>query len=328
MSTSDNYTVVLDENDKFYMDHLANCISSIPSEDEIIFCQESKIASLQLPERLRDAINNFVTHGSETGYLLIKYNLSINGLPDTPPNNNLFIGEKTCLAKIQSMIINYKSDIIAYEAEGHGRLFQDVVPVKNMETQQTSVSSKTVLELHTEQAFSNLKPDFLCLACLRGNPEAYTYVLPVNRILNVLSNEEIELLFEPLWMIGVDLSFKLTGVEFVDGDLRGPISILNGSREDPFLVFDQDLMTGINERANSILKKIVDIYYSHRIGHNLQPGEIILIDNRRATHGRSSFSPMYNGKDRFLIRCFGTLSLSNSDNFRMPKKRTIMAKFS
>jgi hypothetical protein len=87
------------------------------------------------------------------------------------------------------------------------------------------------------------------------------------------------MLFKPLWKTGVDLSFKVNGFDFIEGDIRGPLSILSGLKDDPFLLFDQDLMFGITEEATNIIKKIIDIYYNNRIKHNLQSGEIILIDN-------------------------------------------------
>jgi L-asparagine oxygenase len=118
------------------------------------------------------------------------------------------------------------------------------------------------------------------------------------------------------------------GNEFIDGDVRGPVSILNGSYNDPTLIFDQDLMTGITEESNNMIQKIVDIYYTHRISHNLKPGEIIFIDNNRAVHGRSSFSPKYDGNDRFLIRCFATFELEKSYYARSNNNRMISAIYS
>jgi L-asparagine oxygenase len=96
--------------------------------------------------------------------------------------------------------------------------------------------------------------------------------------------------------------------EFIDGDVRGPLAIIRGSFEDPFMLFDQDLMHGLTEEAEEMIGFIVDIYKKHRIGHVLQPGEIFLIDNNRSMHGRSSFSPKYDGYDRFLVRCFAVFN--------------------
>lgn len=177
-----------------------------------------------------------------------------------------------------------------------------------MANQQSSVGSNKELEIHTEQAFSKLKPDFLSLVCVRGDKSALTYILPLETILSHLDESDKKLLQQPLWKIGVDYSFKLNGNEFIDGNERGPIPIINGTTEDPLLVFDQDLMIGITEEAVEIIKKITNIYYEHRIQHCLQPGEILIINNNKAVHGRSGFAPNYNGKDRFLIRCFGMIN--------------------
>jgi L-asparagine oxygenase len=143
-----------------------------------------------------------------------------------------------------------------------------------------------------------------------------------------LTPQECAILREPLWKIGIDLSFKLHGLQFADGDVRGPIPILSGPFEDQVLVFDQDLMIGITPEANVLLKKIVEIYYKNKIAHNLKPGEIIFIDNNRAVHGRSPFYPKYDGWDRFLVRCFATFDLEKSLYARDENSRTIKAIYS
>jgi hypothetical protein len=217
--------------------------------------------------------------------------------------------------------------MIAYEAEGNGYLFQDIVPVQNMATLQTSVGSNIELEIHTEQAFSNLRPDILCLACLKTDENAWTYLLPMNTLLSQLTIDEIELLHQPLWYIGVDLSFKLHGKEFIEGDTRGPIPILN---PDSSLVFDQDLMRGITEEAQQMILRIVDIYYKYRIAYCLEPGDILLLDNRYIVHGRSPFFPKYDGNDRFLIRAFAVYDYMKSEYARMDmnQKKMVLAVYS
>ena len=229
---------------------------------------------------------------------------------------------------MQSLLVSYISNLVSYEAEGYGRIFQDIVPDITMANHQSSVGSNKELEIHTEQAFSKLKPDLLSLSCIRGDNLALTYILPINTILQYLDENDKKLLQQPLWKIGVDYSFKLNGNEFIDGNERGPIPIINindmDAEEDLILVFDQDLMIGITEEATEIIQKITNIYYEHRIQHCLQPGEIMIINNNKAVHGRSGFTPKYDGKDRFLIRCFGMTtenyqrtSYARADNSRM-----------
>jgi L-asparagine oxygenase len=312
---------------------LAYKITANPSEEPELFCYQSKEYSKQMDPKIKDILTIFSKSGNDTGFLLINnisfenYNTSTM-LPKTPDNNNSKIGEKTMLARIQSIFLNCIGEMISYEAEGYGRLFQDVVPVKQLEREQTSVGSNTELEIHTEQAFSKLRPDILSLACIRGDIEALTYILPVKMILHDLTEEERKMLRLPLWKTGVDLSFKLNNNDFIEGDIRGPLPIISGDPDDPKLVFDQDLMFGVNDEANNLLKKIIEIYYKKRIQHNLQSGQIILIDNTRAGHGRSPFYPKYDGNDRFLIRCFAVYDYNYSEYARKDSGRMISAIYS
>jgi len=304
---------------------LAKNITAVPSINQELFCQQAKEQSSNIPPRIKDILTNFKTSGSETGYLLIKTIPIPYTIPDTPEGNKFTIGETTTLAKIQAILVNSISDQIAYEAEGTGNLFQDIIPLKTMEKEQTSLGSNTELEIHTEQAFSKLRPDILSLACLRGDLNAYTHIFPIQSILKNITKQEYELLQKPLWYTEVDLSFKLsTNTEFIDGNLRGPIPIISNHPSQPnqpsqpnkTLVFDQDLMSSPYPDAKVMIKKIINLYYQHKLRHNLKPGEIILIDNNRALHGRSAFFPRYDGKDRFLIRCFSTFDLEKSEYAR------------
>jgi L-asparagine oxygenase len=308
---------------------LAERITADPSEEPELFCKQCALSSADVPNRVRDAMLDFVMKGSDTGYLLFqRIPLDEFKVENTPETNGFKIGEKTILAKIQAILINIIGEMIAYEAEGDGRLFQDIVPSKKMAKDQTSLGSNTELEIHTEQAFSNLKPDILSLSCLRGDPGALTYILPVQKIINNLSEEDTALLYLPLWKTGVDMSFKLNGHEFIEGDVRGPLPILQGNKIDPILTFDQDLMSGVDETSESMIGKIVNVYYSQRLSHNLTPGEIIFIDNRRAVHGRSPFFPKYDGADRFLVRCFAVFDYEKSKHARLHGGRMVSAIYS
>ena len=179
-------------------------------------------------------------------------------LPQTPMNNTFHIGETTMLARIQTIINNYIGEMVSYECEGDGYLYQDMVPNKSLSNSQTSLGSKVELELHTEQAFSELRPDYLCLSCIRGNKHAKTYYLDVKTIIELISEEELNMLKDKLWKIGVDLSFTMNGC---NDKIRGPLSILTSNNDDIQLVFDQDLMIGLN-------KKDIWVYYVIQLNLN------------------------------------------------------------
>jgi len=278
------------------------------SDQPELYCLMAKAMSYELPEPVSAALEQFSSQGSQDGYLLFRTG-PIDGLSPTPSDNGQRLGEQTQLAWVQSVLASCIGDLVAYEAEGGGGLFQDIVPSYGQRYKQTSLGSAE-LEIHTEQAFSPWRPDILSLACLRGDPHALTYVLPVSKIMEQTTAEEQALLRQPLWTIGVDLSFDMGSTR------RGPLPILSGSEDDPRLVFDQDLMLGITEEAEALRLKIVAIYYSHRSALCLEPGDILFVDNRRAVHGRSSYQPRYDGEDRFLVRCFITLDYEASHAVR------------
>jgi len=322
LDASDN--VLLSLLIKPYMNNL------FPNEDPNRFVLESSMLKHRIPCNIQFLLDNFLKNRSSNGYVLLQ-NVDINeSYPPTPDGNNNFISEKTNFAKIIAILNQYLGEMVSYEAECFGRLFQDMVPKKSLSNSQTSLSSNVELEIHTEQAFSDLRPDILTLGCIRGDENTITYILPVNVLLDKMDALKIKLLREPLWKIGVDLSFKMNNTDFIHGDIRGPIPIIYGYESDPLFVFDQDLMTGITEEAEQLKQEVIDIYYKYRYSYVLKPGDVIFIDNKRAVHGRSPFTPKFDGSDRFIIRSFVTLDLNQSVHARnnVMNARMIEAKYS
>ena len=286
------------------------------------------IQDIQSPENIRLLREKMETDS----YILVSVNEFTDPTPTptppTPPSNIYHIGETTKLAQqYQTTLNSLFGKMVAYEAEGGGRLFQDIVPSLSQTNCQTSLSSLTELEIHTEQAFSELRPDYISLACLKGNPEAKTYVLFLDTLLQHLTEKQINLLQQPLWMTNVDESFLESSARntnnnnniinnidtmgnnyniIMENQLlsqpRGPLSILQKDKTE--MVFDQNLMYGITLETDTLIDIIIDIYYQYRQTFILKPGDIFILNNRRAVHGRSSFQPRFDRQDRFLIRSF------------------------
>jgi L-asparagine oxygenase len=308
---------------------LAKKVNFSPSQKPELFCKEIKSLLREIPETIYTTFIDFKKYGSKTGCLLLHITPDDHSiLPFTPDSNQYKLGETTEISKIQAICMNIMGTMVSYEAEGYGNLFQDVVPVKSMLNQQASTGSNFELEIHTEQAFSQLRPDILSLSCLRGDPNAFTYILHVESILRNMTEHEIALLKQPLWKIGVDLSFKINENEFIEGNIRGPFPILQCTEDNPIFVFDQDLMFGITEESQSLIDKIVSIYYRERNSYNLTPGDIIFIDNNTAVHGRSSFFPKFDGLDRFLIRSFLVFDYERVKHACIKRENMISAIFS
>jgi L-asparagine oxygenase len=54
----------------------------------------------------------------------------------------------------------------------------------------------------------------------------------------------------------------------------------------------------------------------HALTHQLVPGDLAVVDNRVTVHGRTAFTPRYDGRDRWLQRTFAALNLRRSRGHR------------
>jgi L-asparagine oxygenase len=316
--------VVLSGSEQQEMLALARYVTPDPTADPEEFCQQACRAAAYLPPYIAEPLRAFRRRGVPGGIVVIA-GFPVRDVPPTPAGNTEHTGQHTPLARFQAIINEFLGSMVAYEAEGGGQLFQDMVPCAADATSQTSLSSAVELEVHTEQAFSELRPDFLSLACLRADPHAATYVLPASRLAAALTPHDAALLRKPRWTTTIDASFLAADRLFADGLERGPMPILYGADDDPFMVLDQDLMRGVDDEAHDALNRVVDVYLRKRSAYTLNEGDIAILDNLRTAHGRSPFRARFDGTDRFVVRSFITRDLNRSRHARPRDCRTISA---
>ncbi|WP_088893120.1 TauD/TfdA family dioxygenase [Leptolyngbya ohadii] len=300
-----------------------------PYEATEEFLFDCEMRADELPRFLRRALLEFQVHSNPEGILLLR------GLPTdpdlsqihTPGDAKRSTEKKThvserCLAMIGSRL----GHLVSYIQEKNGDLFQNLAPVKGTEKVQASSGSQVRLQFHRETVFHPYAPEYLLLYCLRPDHDrvAETTYASISHALPLLSEEHRELLFQPLYRTGIDYSFG--NLQTVKGN--GPIlPVLYGNRHDPFLNYDEDLMTAITSEAESALEALKDAVASVYRGVKLNSGDLLCIDNRRTVHGRSSFVPRYDGFDRWLQRAFVVRDLGESAVDRQPGERVIRTTF-
>ncbi|MFB9378743.1 TauD/TfdA family dioxygenase [Kineococcus gynurae] len=288
------------------------------------FSRQARVLARELPAEVVETLWAFEQHGSDTGVLVVR-GLEVGDLPATPTDNRAGIGSTSLLARQQAVLSHVLGQMIGYAAEGSGHLLQDMVPNPKLAATQQSQGSRVELEAHTEQCFSDLRPDYVVLGCLRGDADAATYAFRALDLTAHLDAEEMLELFRPLWTTLVDESFA----EYLDTrEVRGPLSILSGDPDDPTMLVDQDLMHGITKRAQALFERVLEIYVAHRHAVVLQPGDVLFLDNLRAMHGRSPFAPRFDGTDRFITRGFVSRDVRRSRFARPGGGRVVQASFS
>ena len=165
---------------------------------------------------------------------------------------------------------------------------------------------------HTEAAFHPHRPSYLLLLCLKGDPAASTTLASIREVLPLLSDDVVRVLFQPRYRTAIDESY-LHGRANVLGEL---VPVLSGDSEYPTMVFDADLMVGEDTEAQAALDALSRAVESCHTGVCLEKGDLLVVDNAVAVHGRSQYSPRFDGTDRWLQRTFVVDNLTDSADER------------
>lgn len=264
-----------------------------------------------LPAGMRSRLEAFRNSPPPAGCMLLQ-GLPVGDLPPTPAEPTSPVSKSNATELRLLAMAAVLGEPVGYLPEHGGDVVQNIVPVRAEATSQTSTSSRVDLMFHTEAAFHPHRPRYLLLFCLRGDPQARTTTASIQASLPRIDPYVLDVLFEPRFRCAVDESY-LHGRSNVLGP---PSAILSGERSDPRMVFDQDLMVGIDEEAEEALQILGESLSAHRSSVVLEPGDLLVIDNDMVVHGRSPFDARFDGTDRWLQRAFVIEDLAATDGER------------
>lgn len=260
-----------------------------------------------LPAAIHDALVDFADRPHRSGALLLK-GLPVGALPPTPPTPTTPTHKDHTSELTLLTVARRLGQPVGYEPEHGGDIVQNLVPVKGAETRQVSTSSKVELMFHTEAAFHPHRPRYLLLLCLRGDPSAFTTLSSIHEVLPHLPAGTRDVLFQPRFRTAVDESY----LHGRDNVLGAPMPVLSGDPELPSMVFDADLMVGTDAEADEALQLLGAAVADLQTGVALEAGDLLVVDNAVAVHGRSPFTPRFDGTDRWLQRAFVVADLAPS----------------
>jgi L-asparagine oxygenase len=260
-----------------------------------------------LPARVSEALAGFRLDAGPAGALMLR-NLPTGTVPATPATPAAPTAKDHTSELVLLTVAGLLGHAVGYRPEHGGEIVQNIVPTRRGASAQISTSSRVDLLLHTETAFHPHRPRYLLLLCLRGHPAAGTTLASVAVLLDRLDPKTVDTLFQPRFRTAVDASF-------LDGR-AGPIGpllpVLRGARDEATLVYDADLTTGADTEARRALDELTAAAGSHHRTVVLEPGDLLVIDNHRAVHGRTAFTPRFDGTDRWLQRSFVVSDLGPS----------------
>jgi len=271
-----------------------------------LFLAAAGRAARLLPAIVHDALVQFADGGHQSGAMLLK-GVPVGVLPPTPPSPLAPVGKDWISEFTLLTVARRLGQPVGYAPEHGGDLVQNVVPTRAAFDRQVSTSSRVQLLFHTEAAFHPHRPRYLLLLCLRGDAAATT-LSSVHEIMPLLPPAVVEVLFEPRFRTAVDESY-------LDGRrnaLSAPMPVFSGEPARPAMVFDADLMVGTDEQANDALRALSDVTAQCHTSVTLESGDLLIVDNTTAVHGRSPFTPRFDGTDRWLQRSFVVADLAPS----------------
>jgi L-asparagine oxygenase len=262
---------------------------------------------------------SFRLKGSRDGMLLLRALPIDDPLPPTPLTG-AFQGSWRDLpvsTVVQLMVMSVLGEVIAYADEKEGRLIQDIAPVPGSEKRQENTGS-CLLELHTEDGFHPRMPHFIGLLALRSDHDhrALTLAGGIRAVLSKLDPAHVRALRQREFRIRLASSFV------GNRSVYSPVMpVLSGAPDDPDLCVDFHASEPLTKRAAAALEALREAMLGSLVGTVLERGDMVIVDNRKAVHGRTAFTPRYDGTDRWLRRCFTVADIRSSQPQLLPGSR-------
>jgi clavaminate synthase len=297
-----------------FSDHqtlLAELRGQLPAKPRLdlpAFFEAARQAAELLPEDIRAQLGSFREHGNMSGYLLLTGLPVDKKLPVTPISAPAPIDRPLLAAEAWLAIVGRALGLPTGYRELHfGTLYHDVYPAPGERylPAKTAKSSKTRLEGHTELAYHVHQPHYVLLACSRADHEheAATLVGSIRKALPLIAPEHRAQLFAEPVPCEVGVWFRGNDPE-PRHDPPASVFVLSGAPDDPQLRYDHELLAPDTPAAAAAVAALTDALDQVIEPIRLLPGDLLVVDNYRATRARTPFSPHWDGADRWLHRLF------------------------
>ncbi|NLU67788.1 TauD/TfdA family dioxygenase [Streptomyces sp. HNM0574] len=232
----------------------------------------------------------------------------------------------------------------AWSTLQRGRLIQNMLPIAGEEVQQSG-HGQVHLEWHTEDAFHPHRCDHLILLGLRNHDATGTTLASVRDV--TLGAEHRAVLAQKRFHILPDEEHLR---QLARNDPHSPaLARMLAMRDDPepVAVLSAAPGTGSPEHtteglrlridpcymrclpgdteAGLALKHLVEELESAQQSVALRPGEVLVVDNHRAVHGRQDFTARFDGTDRWLKKITVTGDPRRSRDLRAPAASRVIS---
>lgn len=227
------------------------------------------------------------------------------------------------------------SATISYGSENGGDLFVNLVVIpgtgdipkkstKSMSGHTDGVSFPIRGQNDPEDERIAPSPDFVGLCCLRNPDGVPTNVMSLEAVLKGMPDNLVDELRKPQYWITSQRTFE-SGMHEILGDelVRDDASLLFRVKDTNWIRYSHS-NTGPAD-ADSAAQEAIQQFQAGCVqcvqGIELYPGDIVLVNNRIALHGRANVGSEYGGTTRWLLRTYGLDTSSVKPEQRYPDSK-------
>ncbi|MGL4174561.1 MAG: TauD/TfdA family dioxygenase [Dermatophilaceae bacterium] len=283
---------------------------------------ETEIDELASRARVPAALLEFAHDTGQEGFLLLR-GLPVSKIPPTHVDGVPSALPSHPTDDMLGAFADALGTMVGYSEEKDGALVHEVQPVSGDEARIENSGSVT-FDFHIENVHHPLRPDYLGLLCLRQDHlgVATTRVASGRTARGLLDAETEATLRQHLFHSNHPTSFSRSGSESF---IAGPHPVLFGPADRPFLRFNSHNTFAITPDGRAALVRLVEALEAVCHDVLLAPGDCVIVDNSVTAHGRSAFTPRYDGRDRWLRRFYAVRSIPRVVQDMMAGSRVIPA---
>ncbi|WBY00048.1 TauD/TfdA family dioxygenase [Ramlibacter tataouinensis] len=211
-------------------------------------------------------------------------------------------------------------EVVSYGSENDGVPFVNLVTLPGAGAM--AEKSKGGMRGHTDAATFPFRgtfdpenkriapsPDIVFLAACRNPDRVPTVVMPLEDVLGKLSADQLAALKGPNIVLNAQRSFQ-RGTKQILGDehLLDGAAILLDCNEGTWVRYthSQSHLYDEADKAAGAAKEAFEHACASSAQHlALEPGDLLLVNNRRALHGRAAVGDSIGGRGRWLVRSYG-----------------------
>lgn len=274
-----------------------------------------------IPTGLLAFLREFSAHPPRNGFVLIR-GIELDALPATPDTRLDRLPSQHNSAGNLLLIAEALGSLVGYADEKDGALVHEVHPVRGEETRIENTGAMK-FGFHTENVHHPLRPDYLGLLCLRQDHDrtGSARLASIRETIDDLDPRTVAVLRTERFRSLYPTSF--TRDRSNERPYSDPHAVIVGEDPDVFMRVNVHNTRALDDEGTDALDELAAALDRNRREVLLEPGDLVLIDNHVAAHGRSAFTPRYDGRDRWLRRCYSLRAIPERVRAMMPRPRVL-----